>query len=222
MRLLLVEDDPALGPELKEALAREGYAADLVDDGVHAEALGDTEPYDLVILDLGLPRRNGLEVLRNWRSRGKRMPVVILTARGSWQEKVEGFQAGADDYVGKPFQFEELLARIGAVLRRAQGNTAGPLQIEGITLDEAAQCLVSPEGARLALTGIEFRLMRYFMLHPGQVLSKVQLAEHVYDFDAERDSNVIEVYINRLRQKIGRNLIATRRGQGYVFAPKDR
>ncbi|MEX0959045.1 MAG: response regulator transcription factor [Burkholderiales bacterium] len=222
MRLLLVEDDPALGPELKEALAREGYAADLVDDGVHAEALGDTEPYDLVILDLGLPRRNGLEVLRNWRSRGKRMPVVILTARGSWQEKVEGFQAGADDYVGKPFQFEELLARVGAVLRRAQGNTTGPLQVEGITLDEASQCLVSPEGAQLALTGIEFRLMRYFMLHPGQVLSKVQLAEHVYDFDAERDSNVIEVYINRLRQKIGRDLIVTRRGQGYVFAPKDR
>jgi two-component system, OmpR family, response regulator len=222
VRLLLVEDDPALGPELKDALARAGYAADLVDDGVHAEAMGDTEPYDLVILDLGLPRRNGLEVLRNWRSRGKRMPVVILTARGSWQEKVEGFQAGADDYVGKPFQFEELLARIGAVLRRMQGNTTGPLQVQGITLDETAQCLVSPEGTQLPLTGIEFRLLRYFMLHPGQVLSKVQLAEHVYDFDAERDSNVIEVYINRLRQKIGRDLIATRRGQGYVFAPNSR
>jgi two-component system, OmpR family, response regulator len=222
VRLLLVEDDPALGPELKDALARAGYAADLVDDGVHAEAMGDTEPYDLVILDLGLPRRNGLEVLRNWRSRGKRMPVVILTARGSWQEKVEGFQAGADDYVGKPFQFEELLARIGAVLRRMQGNTTGPLQVQGITLDEAAQCLVSPEGTQLPLTGIEFRLLRYFMLHPGQVLSKGQLAEHVYDFDAERDSNVIEVYINRLRQKIGRDLIATRRGQGYVFAPNGR
>lgn len=220
MRLLLVEDDPALGPELKDALEREGYAIDLVDDGVHAEAMGDTEPYDLVILDLGLPRRSGLEVLRNWRARGRHLPVVVLTARGSWQEKVEGFQAGADDYVGKPFRFEELLARVGAVLRRAQGNVTGPLQVQGITLDEASQSLVAGNGARTELTGIEFRLLRYFMLHPGQVLSKTQLAEHVYDFDAERDSNVIEVYVNRLRQKIGRDMIATRRGQGYVFAPR--
>ena len=222
MRLLLIEDDPALGPELRNALSREGYAVDLVADGVHAGQMGETEPYDLVVLDLGLPRRTGLELLKSWRALGITVPVVILTARGSWQEKVEGFKAGADDYVGKPFRFEELTARLGAVLRRAQGTASGtPLQVEGVTLDEASQSLVLPDGSRDALTGTEFRLLRYLMLHPGQVLSKGQLTEHAYDFEGTRDSNVIEVYVNRLRQKVGREKIVTRRGQGYVFAPKD-
>jgi two-component system, OmpR family, response regulator len=222
MRVLLVEDDSVLGPELRDALADAGYAVDLIADGLQAEAIGTDEPYDLAILDLGLPRRNGIDILRSWRERGRRMPVVVLTARGSWQEKVEGFKAGADDYVGKPFQYEELLARMNAVLRRSQGATAGePIRAMGLTLDEATQSIVREDGTRDALTGIEFRLLRYFMLHPGQLMSKSRLIDHVYDLETNRDSNVIEVYVNRLRQKIGPGLIVTRRGQGYVFAPAD-
>lgn len=220
MRLLLVEDDARLGPQLRAALQSAGYAVDLSTDGVDAEALGDIEPYDLVVLDLGLPGRPGLEVLANWRARGNRIPVVILTARGNWQEKVEGFQAGADDYVGKPFQFEELLARIGAVARRGQGAATGPLCVAGVTLDEQNQSLILADGNRSQLTGIEFRLLRYFMLNPGRVLSKSRLTEHVYEYDADRDSNVIEVYINRLRQKLGPGIIHTLRGQGYVFGER--
>jgi two-component system OmpR family response regulator len=217
MRLLLVEDDAELGPQLKTALQQAGYAVDLATDGLDAEALGDIEPYDLAVLDLGLPKRPGLEVLANWRRRGNRLPVVVLTARGSWQEKVEGFKAGADDYIGKPFQIEELLARIGAVLKRSQGASVGALSLDGLTLDEDKQLVRLADGTECALTGTEFRLLRYFMLHPGQVLSKTRLTEHVYEYDADRDSNVIEVYINRLRQKIGLERIQTRRGQGYVF-----
>lgn len=220
MRLLLVEDDPRLGPQLQSALASAGYAVDLAADGIEAEALGDIEPYDLVVLDLGLPGRAGLEVLANWRRRGNRVPVVVLTARGSWQEKVEGFKAGADDYVGKPFQFEELLARIGAVVKRSHGATGGPLSVAGVTLDEQTQSVIAPDGTRCRLTGIEYRLLRYFMLNPGRVLSKARLTEHVYEYDADRDSNVIEVYINRLRQKVGADVIRTLRGQGYVFGDK--
>jgi two-component system OmpR family response regulator len=217
MRLLLVEDDPVLGPGIQAALQQAGYAVDLSVDGLDAEALGDIEPYDLAILDLGLPGRPGLSVLANWRSRGNRLPVVILTARGSWQEKIEGFEAGADDYVGKPFQMEELLARISAVLKRSRGINPGPLTYAGITLDEATQAVSTASGAQWQLTGTEYRLLRYFMLHPGQLLSKTELTEHVYDYDSDKDSNVIEVYVNRLRNKLGGDLITTRRGQGYVF-----
>lgn len=217
MRLLLVEDDPQLGPQLKIALQQAGYAVDLATDGIDAEALGDIEPYDLAVLDLGLPGRPGLTVLEHWRTRNNRLPVVILTARGSWQEKVEGFKAGADDYIGKPFHTEELLVRIGAVLKRSQGATLGKLQVGGITLDEERQLVIQPDGSESSLTGTEFRLLRYLMLHPGQVLSKSRLTEHVYEYDGDRDSNVVEVYINRLRQKIGLGRIETRRGQGYVF-----
>lgn len=222
MRLLLVEDDAVLGPRLKTSLEQAGYAVDLSADGISAEGLGDIEPYDLVLLDLGLPRRPGLEVLGNWRKRGNRVPVVVLTARGSWQEKVEGLKLGADDYIGKPFQLEELLARIGAVLKRSRGMAAGRLAVAGISLDEDTQTLTTGNGSRSDLTGTEFRLLRYFMLHPGRVLSKAQLTDHVYDHDGDKDSNVIEVYVNRLRQKIGRKLIQTRRGQGYVFDPASR
>lgn len=218
MRLLLAEDDAVLGPQLRSALEQAGYAVDIATDGVDAEALGDIEPYDLVVLDLGLPKRPGLLVLENWRKAGNRIPVVVLTARGSWQEKVEGFKAGADDYVGKPFQIEELLARISAVLKRSQGVTAGPLQAGGIALDEATQSLVDRQGQLHELTGMEYRLLRYFMLHPDRVLSKSRLMEHVYDYDSDKDSNVMEVYVNRLRQKIGAELIQTRRGQGYIFS----
>lgn len=222
MRLLLVEDDAALGTRLKSALEEAGYAVDLATDGVDAEGLADVEPYDLVLLDLGLPGRSGLDVLANWRRRGNRVPVVILTARGSWQEKVEGLKLGADDYVGKPFQFEELLARIGSVLKRSHGFAAGRLEVAGISLDEDTQTLATRDGSHNDLTGTEFRLLRYFMLNPGQLLSKTQLTDHVYDHDGDKDSNVIEVYVNRLRQKIGRDLIQTRRGQGYVFNPASR
>jgi len=150
------------------------------------------------------------------------MPVLILTARSAWQEKVEGFQAGADDYLAKPFHTEELLARLQAIVRRVHGRAEPVLRIGGICLDESRQVVHTEDGTEHALTGIEFRLLRYLMTHPGQVLSKARLAEHIYDFDDERDSNVIEVYIKRLRQKIGAELIVTRRGQGYVFERKDR
>ena len=218
MRLLLVEDDPLAGPALQQALSQAGYAVDLAVDGIDAEALGDIEPYDIVVLDLGLPERPGLEVLTNWRSRGNPLPVVILTARGSWEEKVAGFKTGADDYVAKPFQTEELLARINAVLKRSHGKHNGPLTAAGLQLDEDAQKVTLADGRELMLTGTEFRLLRYFMLHPGQVVSKSRLTEHVYDYDSDKDSNVMEVYVNRLRQKIGATYIRTRRGQGYVFS----
>jgi len=217
MRLLLAEDDIALGPQLQSALQRAGYAADLAVDGIEAEAMGELEPYDLIILDLGLPKRPGLEVLGNWRNRQLHTPVIILTARAGWQEKVAGFNAGADDYLGKPFQIEELLARISAVLKRSSANVIGELHTEHIKLDEQTQTVILSNGERQSLTGTEFRLLRYFMLHPGHVLSKTVLTEHVYEYDEDKDSNVIEVYINRLRQKIGADLIQTRRGQGYVF-----
>jgi DNA-binding response OmpR family regulator len=221
MRLLLAEDDPSLGPELKRSLERAGFAVDLAGDGVHAEGLGDTEPYDAAIIDLGLPRRDGLLVLNNWRARGNRMPVLILTARGAWQQKVQGFQAGADDYLAKPFHTEELIARLQALTRRARGRAEPVLRAGGLVLDEARQLLRTSAGDEHTLTGTEFRLLRYLMQHPNQVLSKAQLTEHVYDYEAGRDSNVIEVYIRRLREKLGPDLIRTRRGQGYVFAARE-
>lgn len=221
MRILLVEDDAMLGPQLHSALQKAGYAVDLSVDGLDAEMLGDIEPYDLVVLDLGLPKRSGLDVLTNWRHRGNRVPVVILTARGSWQEKVQGFKAGADDYIGKPFQIEELLARISAVIKRSSGVILGELALAGIVLNEDKQTATIKDGEQvLELTGTEFRLLRYFMLHPDQILSKSKLTEHVYEYDEDKDSNVIEVYVNRLRQKIGADLIQTRRGQGYIFGSK--
>ncbi|HWU82881.1 MAG TPA: response regulator transcription factor [Methylophilaceae bacterium] len=217
MRLLLVEDDVTLGPQLAKAMRQAGYAVDLATHGLDAEAMGDIESYDLAVLDLGLPGRPGLEVLSNWRARGNRLPVLILTARDSWQEKVCGFQAGADDYLGKPFRIEELLARIDAILKRSIGQTTGPLKIGGLTLLEATQEVALPDGNCLPLTGTEFRLLRYLMLHPRHILSKSQLTDHVYALDADKDSNVIEVYVNRLRQKIGADRIVTHRGQGYAF-----
>lgn len=221
MRVLLVEDDAALSRELKRELKRAGFAVDAVDNGVDAEFMGEQEPYDAVVLDLGLPRRPGLEVLANWRGRGNKVPVIVLTARDAWHERVAGFQAGADDYLGKPFHVEELLARIQALTRRSHAQAGGALRVAGVTLDEERQCAVTASGETVVLTGTEFRLLRYFMLHPNEVLSKTHLTEHVYDYDSDKDSNVIEVYVKRLRQKLGAGLIATRRGQGYVFtAPR--
>lgn len=217
MRLLLVEDDAALSSRLKAELERAGYAVDSVDNGNDGEFMGSNEPYDCVILDLGLPGRSGLDVLRNWRAVGRTLPVLILTARDAWHERVDGFKAGADDYLGKPFHSEELLARLSALIRRSNGQRGGPLRVAGLELDETTQSVQTTDGRCLALTGVEFRLLRYFMLHPGQVLSKSRLTEHVYDFDSDKDSNVLEVYISHLRRKLGRDVITTRRGQGYIF-----
>jgi len=221
VRILVVEDDALLGERLKKDLGQAGFAVDMADNGVDGEFMGDEEPYDAVVLDLGLPKRPGLEVLNNWRKRGNRVPVIILTARDAWHEKVEGFKAGADDYLAKPFHVEELEVRINALIRRGHGQTGGELQVAGLTLNEDRQSVMAANGEEIELTGIEFRLLRYFMLHPGQILSKSRLTEHVYDFDSDKDSNVMEVYINRLRQKLGKELIATRRGQGYVFGAGD-
>jgi DNA-binding response OmpR family regulator len=216
LKILLVEDDALLCSRLRDDLSRRGYAVDVAHNGVDAEHLGIEWPYDAVILDLGLPQRSGLDVLRHWRAQGSTAPVLILTARDAWQEKVEGFNAGADDYVVKPFHVEELYARLGALIRRTHAQSGGVVTAEGLTLDEARQSVVSGSQV-IGLSGIEFRLLRYFMLHPGQVLSKAELAEHIYDNDSNRDSNVIEVYVNHLRNKLGPASITTRRGQGYVF-----
>lgn len=217
MRLLLVEDNVPLADELIASLTRQGYATDWLADGRDADYQGSSEPYDLIVLDLGLPGKPGLEVLRAWRTRGLATPVLILTARDSWAERIEGLKAGADDYLTKPFHPEELLLRIQALLRRSHGVANQPLlQVGGLALDEARQ-RCNKDGEDIDLTAGEFRLLRYFMLHPGQLLSKTQLAEHLYDGETERDSNVIEVHVNRLRGKLGRELIETRRGQGYRF-----
>ena len=217
MRLLLIEDDRALSAHLAGDLARAGYAVDAAYDGTEGEFLGRETAYDAVILDLGLPDLPGLEVLRRWRAAGNAVPVIVLTARDAWHERVAGFKAGADDYLGKPFHVEELLARIGAVLRR-RGGQAGPAVASGnLRLDEDRQAVVLPDGESVPLTGTEFRLLRCFMLNPDRILSKTRLIEHVYDQDFDRDSNLIEVYVRRLREKVGRDRILTRKGQGYVF-----
>ena len=217
MRLLLVEDHVPLADELLVSLTQQGYAVDWLADGRDAAYQGATEPYDLIILDLGLPGKPGLEVLREWRNAGLATPVLILTARSSWAERIEGLQTGADDYLSKPFHPQELLLRIQALLRRAHGLANQPqLKAAGLQLDESRQC-VSRGAERIELTAAEFRLLRYFMLHPQQLLSKGHLAEHLYDGETERDSNVLEVHVNRLRGKLGREVIETKRGQGYRF-----
>jgi DNA-binding response OmpR family regulator len=217
VRILVAEDDARLARELRESLREAGYAADVADNGIDAEHLGREEAYDAVVLDLGLPGRSGLEVLRGWRESELTTPVLVLTARDAWYEKVEGFQAGADDYLAKPFHIEELLARLQALIRRNSRAATGHLTHIDLALDEERQVVQRSDGTEIALTGTEFRLLRYMMLNSGKVLSKSRLAEHIYEYDDDRDSNVIEVYITRLRQKLGRECITTKRGQGYVF-----
>jgi DNA-binding response OmpR family regulator len=218
MRLLLVEDSPHLGPGLKSSLERHGFAVDLAANASEAELLAAAVRFDVVILDLGLPGRDGLSLLEQWRRRGNHVPVVILTAHGDWHERVRGLKAGADDYLAKPFHEEELLARLRAVVRRAiRGSGAARLTAGGITLDEDAQHAVLPDGTREALTAAEFRVLRCLMLNAGRVVPKERLLEHVYALDAEVQSNVIEVYVKRLRSKLGRDCIRTLRGQGYLF-----
>jgi len=217
MRLLLIEDDAELVAYMRSDLAKAGFAVDVADNGVDGEFLGDTEPYDAVVLDLGLPQKPGLEILHAWRKRGNRVPVIVLTARDAWYERVDGFKAGADDYLGKPFHIEELIARIRALIYRRHGSATNSIETKQLKLDEDSQEVVVEGDATYQLTGTEFRLLRYMMLNAGKVLSKTQLSDHVYDQDTERDSNLIEVYVRRLREKIGVQMILTKRGQGYVF-----
>ncbi|MGX5219500.1 MULTISPECIES: response regulator transcription factor [Pseudomonas] len=217
MRLLLVEDHVPLADELLASLTAQGYAVDWLADGRDAVYQGASEPYDLIILDLGLPGLPGLEVLQQWRSGALATPVLILTARDSWSDRIAGLKAGADDYLSKPFHPEELQLRIQALLRRARGLANQPqLEAAGLQLDEGRQSVVC-QGTEIDLTAAEFRLLRYFMMHPGKILSKSHLADHLYDGETERDSNVIEVHVNHLRRKLGREVIETRRGQGYRF-----
>ncbi|MDG1997413.1 MAG: response regulator transcription factor [Emcibacteraceae bacterium] len=216
MRLMLVEDDEKLGPRLASDLKAKGFAVDLVSTGIDAEFMGDEVTYDAIILDIGLPDVSGLQVLKNWRFKGNSSAVLILTARDDWQERVDGFQAGADDYLGKPFHFEELLERINALIRRTKKKVVKSLQCAGVKLDENRQ-IVKKEGKEYPLTGTEFRLLRYMMMHQNEILSKTHLTEHIYDDSSDKDSNVIEVYIRRLRNVLGHDLIRTKRGQGYIF-----
>jgi len=218
MRILLVEDDADLSRQLKQSLTDAGYAVDHAPDGEEAQFLGETEPYDAIVLDLGLPKIDGVSVLERWRKEGMGVPVLILTARGAWSEKVAGFDAGADDYLTKPFHTEELLARLRALVRRAAGHAAPALSCGGLRLDpRAARASVNGEPVRL--TSLEYRLLHYMMLHQGRVISRTELVEHLYDQDFDRDSNTIEVFIGRLRKKIGPDRIETVRGLGYRIAP---
>lgn len=221
MRLLLVEDTVALADQLLPLLRDHGYAVDWLADGRDALVRAHDDDFDLVILDLGLPGLDGLEVLRRWREQGLSMPVLILTARDSWAERVDGLRAGADDYLTKPFHPEELLLRVQAVLRRSHGGAnQNRLRACGVELDEERQSAWLDQ-EEVELTGAEFRMLRYFMLNPGRLLSKIALSEHLYDGESERDSNVVEVHINRLRRKLGGQVIQTRRGQGYLFTGRD-
>ncbi len=218
MRVLLVEDDPDLSRQLKGSLADAGYAVDYAPDGEEAQFLGETEPYDAVVLDLGLPKTDGVTVLERWRKAGMASPVLILTARGAWSEKVAGFDAGADDYLTKPFHTEELLARLRALVRRAAGHAQPALACGALRLDPKA-ARASVDGEPLRLTSLEYRLLHYLMLHQGRVISRTELVEHLYDQDFDRDSNTIEVFVGRLRKKIGPDRIETVRGLGYRLLP---
>jgi len=214
MRILVVEDNADLRRQLADALSQSGYAVDLASDGEDGHFLGDTEPYDAVILDLGLPKMDGVTVLERWREDGRDFPVLILTARDRWSEKVAGFDAGADDYLTKPFITEELLARLRALLRRATGHSAAALECGELRVDtRSARATV--KGTPIKLTAHEYRVLAYLMHHQGRVVPRTELVEHIYDQDFDRDSNTIEVFIGRLRKKIGSDRIQTERGLGY-------
>jgi two-component system OmpR family response regulator len=214
VRVLVVEDEPSLTSSLTDALGGAGYAVDCAADGARAEFLGMTERYDAIVLDLGLPKIDGLTLLRQWRASGMTAPVLVLTARASWHEKVVGIDSGADDYVTKPFQIEEVLARVRALIRRTVGHAAPALQSGSIVLDPRTS-RVTLGGAPVRLTSHEFRVLSYLMHHRGRVISQAELAEHIYARDEDRDSNTVEVFVARLRKKLGAASIATVRGLGY-------
>lgn len=214
MRILVVEDEPTLAAQLAEGVREAGYAVDLAHNGLDAHFMGDTESFDAVVLDLGLPQMDGITVLKKWRAAGRRMPVLILTARDNWHEKVAGIDAGADDYLTKPFHMEELLARLRALIRRAGGHASAELVCGPVTLDTRNN-RVTVEGRALTLTSHEYRVLAYLMHHADEVVSRSDLVEHIYAQDFDRDSNTVEVFIGRLRKKLPPGLIETVRGMGY-------
>lgn len=217
MRILLVEDDEDLNRQLATALREAQYAVDVAFDGEEGHHLGDTESYDAIVLDLGLPRMDGVSIIKRWRDDGRDIPVLILTARDAWSEKVAGFDAGADDYVTKPFRVEEVLARLRALIRRAAGHSSAELHCGDVALDTRTG-RVSVNGAPIKLTAYEYKVLTYLMHHKDQVVSRTELTEHIYDQDFDRDSNTIEVFVGRLRRKIGSDLIQTVRGLGYQLS----
>lgn len=219
MRILVVEDDADLNRLLATALREAGYVVDAAKDGEEGHFLGDTEPYDAVILDLGLPEMDGLTVLEKWRKAGRMMPVLILTARDRWSEKVSGFDAGADDYVTKPFYTEEVLARVRALMRRAAGLATSDVEIGPLRIDMRA-ARVTVNGNPIKLTSLEYRLLAYLAHHKGRVVSRTELVEHLYDQDFDRDSNTIEVFVGRIRKKLGVHAIQTLRGLGYKLSER--
>jgi two-component system OmpR family response regulator len=214
VRVLIVEDEAGLAEQLTRALGDAGYAVDCAADGERADFLGQTERYDAVVLDLGLPKVDGLTLLRRWREAGLAVPVLVLTARGSWHEKVQGIDGGADDYVAKPFRIEEVLARLRALIRRASGQLTPELRCGALALDPRA-ARVTLNGAPVRLTSHEFRVLSYLMHHRTRVVSQSELTEHIYSESADRDSNTVEVFIARLRRKLGASFIETMRGLGY-------
>jgi two-component system OmpR family response regulator len=214
MRVLVVEDDKDLNRQVSDALVDAGYVVDRAFDGEEGHFLGDTEPYDAVVLDIGLPQMDGISVVERWRRDGRKMPVLILTARDRWSDKVSGIDAGADDYVAKPFHIEVVLARVRALIRRAAGHASSELTCGPLRLDTNAS-KADVNGAPLKLTSHEFRLLAYLMHHMGKVVSRTELVEHLYDQDFDRDSNTIEVFVGRLRKKMGVDMIETVRGMGY-------
>jgi two-component system OmpR family response regulator len=214
MRILVVEDDKDLNRQLSTALSDAGYVVDRAYDGEEGHFLGDTEPYDAVVLDIGLPQMDGISVMERWRRAGRKMPVLILTARDRWSDKVAGIDAGADDYVTKPFHIEEVLARVRALIRRAAGHASSELSCGPLRIDIKSS-KADIDGVPLKLTSHEFRLLAYLMHHIGNVVSRTELVEHLYDQDFDRDSNTIEVFVGRLRKKMGVDLIETVRGMGY-------
>jgi two-component system, OmpR family, response regulator len=219
VRVLVVEDEARLRDELAQSLKGAGYAVDCAADGERADFLGHTERYDAVVLDLGLPGVDGLTVLRRWREAGLAMPVLVLTARGSWHEKVVGIDSGADDYVSKPFRMEEVLARLRGLIRRASGQVQPEIRCGSVALDPRL-ARVTRDGVPVKLTSHEFRVLSYLMHHRGRVVSQAELTEHIYAQDADRDSNTVEVFIARLRRKLGGSFIETVRGLGYrIDAP---
>ena len=217
MRLLLVEDDRLLAEGLASQLEKAGFSVDITRTAKEAVILGEQEDYKAGVLDLGLPDGNGLDVLRKWRSSKATFPVLILTARGDWQDKVNGLKAGADDYLAKPFQTEELIARLNAIMRRSEGRVQSSVKAGRFELDENRQCLKVDDGSEHSLTGTEFRLLRCLMGRPGHIFSKEQLMEQLYNLNESPNENIIEAYIRRLRKLVGAEAIATRRGQGYLF-----
>jgi len=218
VRLLVVEDDKDINRQVVAALEEAGYVADKAYDGEEGGYLGESEPYDAIILDMGLPKTDGVSVLQKWRRAGIKTPVIILTARDRWSDKVDGFDAGADDYVTKPFHMEELMARVRALLRRAAGHATSQIACGPVVLDTRSG-RVFVDGNPVKLTSHEYRLLSYLMHHTGRVVSRAELTEHLYDQDFDRDSNTIEVFVGRLRKKLAVDLIQTVRGLGYLVDP---